>query len=229
MKKLFYYLLFALLLLPTFKVEAKYYSSAQIERFVNKTPRDTEKNISSLVAFLEKPFDNDYDKAKAIAFWIASHIYYDEYLYNNGGATRLRQKYNGQSAKDLLRTRVGICGDFAELFETMCKRAGIRVGTISGYAYPANKYLSSSVKRNSGHAWNYFVYKGDKIYVDTTFMSKGSTGIKGSASELGRRRAINNIRKQNKKKSRVNGFDEFYFDFDYKDEEYKRRYKRKER
>jgi hypothetical protein len=65
--------------------------------------------------------------------------------------------------------------------------------------------------------------------VDTTFMSKGSTGIKGSASELGRRRAINNIRKQNKKKSRVNGFDEFYFDFDYKDEEYKRRYKRKER
>ena len=73
------------------------------------------------------------------------------------------------------------------------------------------------------------LYKGDKIYVDTTFMSKGSTGIKGSASELGRRRAINNIRKQNKKKSRVNGFDEFYFDFDYKDEEYKRRYKRKER
>ena len=38
--------------------------------------------------FLEKPFDNDYDKAKAIAFWIASHIYYDEYLYNNGGASR---------------------------------------------------------------------------------------------------------------------------------------------
>lgn len=228
MKKLLYCLIFALLLLPTFKVEAKYYSSAQIERFVNKTPRDTEKNISSLVAFLEKPFDNDYDKAKAIAFWIASHIYYDEYLYNNGGATRLRKKYNGQSAKDLLRTRVGICGDFAELFETMCKRAGIRVGTISGYAYPANKYLSSSVKRNSGHAWNYFIYKGDRIYVDTTFMSKGATGIKGSASELNRRRALNHIRKQNKRESQVNSFDEFYFDFDYKDEEYKRRYKRKE-
>ena len=34
------------------EAEAKYYSSAQIERFVNKTPRDTEKNISSRVAII---------------------------------------------------------------------------------------------------------------------------------------------------------------------------------
>ena len=229
MKKAFLYLFYVLLLLTTPSVYAKNYTSLQIERFVNKTPHDTEKNISSLVSYLTKPFDNDYDKAKAIAFWIASHIYYDEYLYNNGSATRLRKNYLGQDARELLRSRVGICGDFAELFETMCKKAGIRVGAIHGYAYPANKYLSASTKHNSGHVWNYFIYNGDKFYVDTTFMAKGSTGIKGSASQLGRRRAINNIRKKNKKESKINEFDKFYFDFNYKDEEYKRRYKRKER
>jgi transglutaminase/protease-like cytokinesis protein 3 len=205
------------------------YSSKRIERYVNKTPRKYENNLSSLVSFLVKPLDDDYDKAKAIAFWIASRINYDEYLYNNGGSTKLRYKYKGQTPKELILSRVGICGDFAELFKTMCKRAGVKAYTVSGYAYPSKIRLSTKVKNNSGHAWNYFVYKGKKIYVDTTFMAKGRTGVNRRANNLNHNRALKQIKRENKYKSEINEFDEFYFDFDYKDEEYKRRYKRKER
>ncbi len=208
---------------------AKHYSSKQIERFVDKTPRDVENNIPKLVSFLTKPFDNDYDKAKAISFWIASRISYDEYLYNNGSATRLRDTYFGQKPKELLKSRVGICGDFAELFKEMCRRAGIRAYNIRGYAYPSGRRLTLSQKRSQGHVWNYFIFNNKKVYVDTTFMANGRTGVKGSGSSMNRDRALRKIKNKNKYKSRTSNFDDFYFDFNYKSEITYKGYKREER
>lgn len=210
-------------------VNATNYSSKRIERYVNKTPRKYENNLSSLVSFLVKPLDDDYDKAKAIAFWIASRINYDEYLYNNGQTTKLRNKYKGQEPNELIRSRVGICGDFAELFHAMCKKAGIKVYTIHGYTFPSNIRLSTKVKYNTGHVWNYFIYKGKKVYVDTTFMAKGTTGINRRVNNLNHNRALKKIQRENKYKSEINEFDEFYFDFSYKDEERIRKYKRLEK
>lgn len=210
-------------------LEAKTYSSDQIRRYVDKTPREKENNVSTLTAYLVKPFDTDYDKAKAIAFWIASRISYDEYLFNDGKTTRLFRTYDGQGAKELLKSRVGICSDFAELFATMCRRAGIRAHTVSGYVYPYGRSLTASERRNSGHAWNYFSYDGRKIYVDTTFMSKGRIQVKGSASATNRERSLDKVRKDNKNTSRTHNFDDFYFDFTYKAEKIKKDYVRKER
>ena len=229
MKNAFFYVFLLLFMMFSYSANAINYSSERIERYVNRTPRKVENNISSLVSFLVKPLDDDYDKAKAIAFWIATRINYDEYLYNNGSSTKLRNKYKGQSPKELIQSRVGICGDFAELFETMCKKAGIKAYSVTGYAYPANQRLTSKLKANSGHAWNYFIYKGKKIYVDTTFMAKGTTGFSGRANNLNHNRALKQIKRDNKRKSEINEFDKFYFDFDYKKETSKRKYKRIEK
>ena len=229
MKSLFFILFTVCFLGFSSNVIARNHTSEQILRYVNETPRDAENNISSLVSFLTKPFDNDYDKAKAIAFWIAGHISYDEYLYNNGKSTRLRNTYFGQKPKDLLLSRVGICGDFAELFKEMCSRAGIRANNVRGYTYPSNKRLNASLKRNSGHVWNYFIYNGNKIYVDTTFMADGRTGVNGGGGSMNRRRSLRKIKHKNKYKSQVNNFDDFYFNFSYKDEIKYRGYKREER
>lgn len=205
------------------------YPSSRIKRFATHTPRKVEDNISTLVAHLVKPLDDDYDKAKMIAYWIASHINYDEYLYNNGGTTKLIKRYKGQSARELLKSRVGICGDFAELFVEMCRKAGIKAYEVQGYAYPAGHSLTLSQKKSSGHAWNYFKYKNRKILVDTTFMAHGRTGVKGGARNLAHKRALKEIKYDNKYKSQTNDFDEFYFDFDYKKEARQRKYKHEEK
>jgi len=205
---------------------ATHYTVRSIKRYVEKTPRNVEENISSLVKHLTKPLDDDYDKARAIAFWIASHINYDEYLYNNGSTTKLIKNYRGQEPRDLLRSRVGICGDFAALFDEMCQKAGIRSGEVHGYAYPGNREISyNRLKRGSyGHAWNYFIYKGKKIYVDTTFMARGTTGVSGRASDWNHNRALKEIKRDNKYQSQINEFDDYYFDFNYKDETRSRHY-----
>lgn len=220
-------LLFITVSPPSF---ARVFRSEQIKNYVDNTPRKVENYLPSLTAYLVKPFDNDYDKAKAIAFWIASRISYDEYLYSSGKTSRLINSYNGQSPSKIIKSRVGICGDFARLFDDMCKKAGIKSRIVHGYVYPKSKYTPTrKILINSGHAWNYFVYKGNKVYVDTTWMSKGSTGVKGIQNEQNRRRALNQIARNNKLRSKSHRVDDYYFDFSYKDEIKKRGYVHKER
>jgi len=210
-------------------VYATNYPDSRIKRFATHTPRKVENNVATLTAHLTKPLDDDYDKAKMIAYWIASHINYDEYLYNNGGTTKLIKGYRGQDPNELLKSRVGICGDFAELFAEMCKKAGVKADIVHGYAYPAGHSLTKSQKKSSGHAWNYFKYKNKKVYVDTTFMADGRTGTQGGARNLAHRRALKSIERDNKNKSKVNDFDDYYFDFDYKREAGQRHYKHEEK
>lgn len=204
------------------------YKENKIISYVAATPRSKEDRISSLVEYLVKPFDDDYDKAKAIAFWIAAHINYDTYLYNNGKTTKLFNAYQGQNPKDLLKSRVGICGDFAELFSTMCIKAGIKSRIIYGYAYPADNKPRGNELANYGHAWNQFLYKNEIINVDTTFMSRGKTQLSGRATNLRHRRALKEVRRENKYNSQMNNFDSFYFDFNYRTEARERGYKHSE-
>ena len=194
MKSLFFILFTVCFLGFSSNVIARNYTSEQILRYVNETPRDAENNISSLVSFLTKPFDNDYDKAKAIAFWIASRIHYDSYLFN-GEITNLSSSYSRQKPEELINSRVGICRDFALLFMAMCQKAGIHAPLVFGIAYPTSTFLSEAEKKKLGHVWNYFWYEGMKIYVDTTFMSKNIINFTGTINSKNRRKSINEIKK----------------------------------
>ena len=230
MKCFLYILLFITCFIGQYDVAfATNYASKRIIRYVDRIPQKAETSLTTLVSQIIKPLDDDYDKAKAIAFWIAGHIKYDEYYYHDGKATRLINNYNGQKPQDLLKSKVGICGDFAAMFKAMCHIAGIKAEVISGYAYPGSKKPRSSELSNSRHAWNYFYYKSKKIYVDTTFMTKGRTGIKGSGNSLAHRKALYDIKKDNHYHNNVNDYDVFYFDFDYKEEPKKRNYTHSER
>ena len=97
---------------------------------VTNIPVRYQKNLSELTRYIIKPYRNDYDKARAIAYYIASHMVYDEYQYNEKGRTKV--KYRRQTPQEFLKTRVGICADFADLFTAMCKLSGISAGTLEG-------------------------------------------------------------------------------------------------
>ena len=231
MRKLFILFCFIFAFFYTNDSFATRYTSRSLKRYAASVPRKDENNLSTLVNYLTKRLDDDYDKAKVIAFWIAEHINYDEYLYNNGQTTKLIKNYHGQEPRELLKSRVGICGDFSALFVAMCQKAGIRAYEVHGYAYPGRRTLSASkIKRlEAGHAWNYFSYKEKKIYVDTTFMARGSTGVKRRVSDWSHNRVLKEIKKDNRYKSQINDFDDYYFDFDYKEETRDRNYVHQEK
>ena len=199
-------------------------------RFIEDVPREAENNLRSLVEYLSAPMQNDYDKAQAYAYWIASHIVYDRYLYNKGSTTKLLKDYHGQTPEELLQTRVGICSDFANLFVAMCEIGNVKAGYISGYTFGKGESKSSRKDRaNSAHAWNYFRYNGKKVYLDTTWMAKGKLDVDGRVSKFQRKRAMENIERDNKWRSVIYPIDPYYFDFSYRDEYSKQTVKRRER
>ena len=187
--------------------------------FVSNIPQKYEKNIQSLVSYLTHPMQNDYDKAQAFAYWIASHIVYDQYLYNNGQTTKLRKQYSGQTPKELLQSKVGICADFANLFNTMCSYAGIKSGYVDGYTFDKNENIHNRKNRlNNAHRWNYFIYKNSKIYVDTTWMATGKLNATKMVSKFNRKTAIKKHNRQNKISNKIYPVNPYYFDFSYKSE-----------
>ena len=185
--------------------------------FVSNVPETYEDNLNSLVRYLSGPMRNDYDKAQAFAYWIAAHIIYDQYLYQNGAVTKLRKRYENQTPEDLLESRVGICGDFANLFNAMCARAGIKSGYVSGYTFePGERKSSKRDRDNNAHGWNYFMFGTTKVFVDTTWMAEGKLSVNGAVSSANRRRAIKKNERENK--GEVYPVDPYYFDFSYKSE-----------
>ncbi len=202
---------------------------------VKKTPKRIERNILYLTNYLVAPFNNDYDKAMAIAMWIAGNIRYDNFRYDSNERTRRDKILNLQTKevtpKELLKIRTGICGDYAHLFAAMCKKAGIKAYYITGHLMKKNR-------STGGHAWNAFKYKNKIIYVDTTFMSEGTlVNSKDNKnfriSSFERKKAIKKLKKEHKNMEKnytpyLDDIKLYFFDFTYEDETRKYGYERKE-
>lgn len=73
------------------------------------------------------------------------------------------------------------------------------------------------------------MYRGRKVYVDTTFMGDGNLTINGYVSRLERKRAIQKHVQKNQRKSVLYPVTPYFFDFSYEDEYIKRGHKRIER
>ena len=186
------------------------------DEYVREVPVRVQANIFSLTRYLTAPFDNDYDKARAIAYYIASHMVYDNYLYNENGRTRL--KYRRQTPEEFLKSKVGICADFADLFQAMCKSAGISVDTVKGHVVDKSLRMREAEKNKILHAWSVFKYRNKKVYVDTTFMASAETGHERRVSEFRRRKAVNKIKKESRRHNTTYDIEPFYFDFTYEQE-----------
>lgn len=190
-----------------------------------RTPTNVEKNKYSLVHHLTKGLEDDYDKLKVIAYWIASHIAYDDYKYSNEkglNTKELRLQY------DILEKKSGICGDFAQLFADMANIANAgKVSIVHGYVLEnvksvKRKYRRKDVKNLTGHAWNLVKLQDRKFFVDTTWMAR-STLRQNTSSRVSSLNHRKDLRKQGRNHEANQNINEFYFDFTPKTEvrEYK--------
>lgn len=119
----------------------------------------------ALVDNLTKRLKTEEEKARAIYAWIVSHIDYDYYKFNAYKEDRkLKQK------SDIFKSRTGICGDIAKLYQKMAKLAGLECEYISGYA---GKNVTRKTLNDSLHAWNAVKIKGKWYLVDATWGING--------------------------------------------------------
>jgi transglutaminase/protease-like cytokinesis protein 3 len=126
------FLLSVILCLPSFFLsaqKAKIDEFSAIDKIALKMPDSLAKNTAQIAKYINAHFGTDKDKIRAIFIWVASTIKYD---IDNMFAINFYEKEEEKIAKPL-RTKKGICENYAALFTDICKKSGIKSFVVTGY------------------------------------------------------------------------------------------------
>ncbi len=128
-----------------------YEKYVQVDLYAKNAP-EFDGNLSKLVDYLIKPYKkNDELKARVLFAWMVYHLNYDQFKANNLNGETRDGKPRYLNSGDAYKTRVGICGDFADLFVRMATRANLKAIRIDGVA---GEKLTRETAPSAKHAWN---------------------------------------------------------------------------
>lgn len=142
-----------------------------LDEYARKCPKQYEKDISALSAYLIKPAKTEIEKVRVLFTWIATHIKYDDKAYNSG-------EYPDYTAEYVLSNRKAICEGYSNLFKALCNEAGIEAEKISGYA-KGYGYKVGEKFTESNHAWNAVKIENKWRLFDVTWASGFGTNKNG--------------------------------------------------
>ncbi|SFA86631.1 Transglutaminase-like superfamily protein [Flavobacterium swingsii] len=132
-----------------------------IDKKVLQIPDSLTKTTGGIASYITENFKTDKDKSRAIFIWIASNIRYD---IDNMFAMNFYEKKEDKIAKPL-KTRKGICENYASLFTDICLKSGMKSFVIEGYTKQNGKVDTIP------HAWCAVLLDGSWFLFDPTWGS----------------------------------------------------------
>lgn len=109
------------------KVTVSEYSA--IDKKALQLPDSLTKTTDLIASYITSNFATDKDKSRAIFIWVASNIQYD---IDNMFAINFYEKKEDKISKPL-KTRKGICENYATLFTDICLKSGLKSFVVEGY------------------------------------------------------------------------------------------------
>jgi len=140
-----------------------------------KAYSESEIIFEDLVHYLIQPTDNESEKAEILFYWIAHNIDYDTEAYVS--------KSYLTNKNDILKSKKGVCADYANLYKSMCDLAKVECHVIIGYA-KGYGYSKGNVFPDTNHAWNVVKVDGEFKLVDTTWGSGSAKPINGKLTYI---------------------------------------------
>ena len=134
---------------------------AEIDRHSLAATTEAETNLESLAAYLVKPARTDDEKARAIYRWITDRISYDV-------ETFLAHKPHETRPDAILKSRKCVCDGYSNLFQRLCKEAGLEAKVVDGVAKGIG-FAEGSGSKQDNHAWNVVKLGGSWYLVDATW------------------------------------------------------------
>ena len=102
---------------------------ATIDTKALRLPDSLSRTTTDIYKYIIENFKTDQEKARAIFIWVASNIQYD---LDNMFAINFYESKEEKIAKPL-KTRKGICENYAVLFNEICSKSNIKSFVIEGY------------------------------------------------------------------------------------------------
>ncbi|HEX2396445.1 MAG TPA: transglutaminase domain-containing protein [Bacteroidales bacterium] len=100
-----------------------------VSRMMYRIPDSLTQTTDGIASYVNASFSNNKDKSRAIFVWISKNIKYnfDSIITNSIYETP------SEVSERILRTRTGVCLNFAHLFNELSNKAGIKSYIIQGY------------------------------------------------------------------------------------------------
>jgi hypothetical protein len=141
---------------------------ATIDKKALLLPDSLTNTTEQIASYIISNFETDNDKSRAIFIWVASNIQYD---IDNMFAINFYEKEEDKIEKPL-RTRRGICENYAALFTDICTKSGIKSFVVSGYT------KQSGFVDYIPHAWSAALIDSSWYLFDPTWGSGYISGGK---------------------------------------------------
>jgi len=138
--------LMVLLWLFCYTIEAKAQDEneyRETDRTALDIPAAQTGTTEDIASYINKHFDADNKKVRAIYVWVAANIKYDSDSLHRIILNEDREKL----ITTALKRRRGVCENFASIFNDICAKSGLRSFVIEGYTRQ-----NGSVDRST-HAW----------------------------------------------------------------------------
>ncbi|QOG01742.1 transglutaminase [Flavobacterium sp. MDT1-60] len=174
-KKILLFLFLNMLFLQ-YSIAQKY---SAVDNIVLKYPKNFS-TTEELAKRIDKDFNSDYDKARAIYSWMAFNIKYDFNAFLNPPGTqsfsyrneaekqRKIQELNDNMLQKAFKSQKAVCEGFTLLYQHLAALVGIKSEIIRG----DSKIRLADIGRkstSSNHAWNTVLIDGKWRLVDVTW------------------------------------------------------------
>lgn len=134
---------------------------AAIDKKALEIPSSLTLNTDDLAKYFISNFSSDSQRARAIFVWVASNLEYDiENMYEVDVNSKPADKI-----QKTLKTRKGVCINYALLFEEIAKKANLNAVVIEGYSRQAG------TTELIPHAWNAVFVDNEWLLLDVTWAS----------------------------------------------------------
>jgi len=137
---------------------------SEVDKIVAKYPKSFD-STEKLADRIEKDFDSDYDRARAIYSWIAFNIRYDYNAYLNPPRTqgfsysseaekqRKIKQLNDNLIQKAFKSKKAVCEGFTALYQHLASLMGIKCEIIRGDSKISVRDIGRKTT-SSNHAWN---------------------------------------------------------------------------
>lgn len=137
---------------------------SEVDKIVAKYPKSFD-STEKLADRIEKDFDSDYDRARAIYSWIAFNIRYDYNAYLNpprvqgfsysseAEKQRKIKQLNDNLVQKAFKSKKAVCEGFTALYQHLASLVGIKCEIIRGDSKISVRDIGRKTT-SSNHAWN---------------------------------------------------------------------------
>lgn len=140
MKNIYILLAFLFSILSFGQANVEY---AVIDKKMAEIPQNSSTSTDAIAEYINSNFKTENEKIRAVFYWTASNITYD---IKNMYAVTLNENPQGRITKTL-KTKKGICGDYAAIFNEIATLVGVKSVFVEGYTKQNGKVATLS------HAW----------------------------------------------------------------------------